>query len=494
MPEIRHVIVALAALAVLSGCTFIPDLKPPPSPAPPLYPGARGYDRALMNKTEGPVLNELDWEAFFRDDTVQALITKGLENNRNLKTAALAIEEARARYGIEKSRLLPEVSGGAAFTRQRTPQSETGLSDPDSIAQTWRANLGVTAYELDLFGRLRSLSEAAVNEYFATESAREGVRISLIAAIASAYIDYRADQALLALANETVRARRDSYELIRLKAREGVASELDLRQAETLLHAAREDRYAYINAVARDLNALRLLLGTPAQMPDLEAPVSPEIFFNGFTAEIPAGLPSVLLTSRPDILQAEYALKAANASIGAARAAFFPTVSLTAAGGYAAAEFSDLFEAGSRYWQFSPSVRIPVFTAGRLKNSLDLAEIRKHRAVLDYERSIETAFREVADALSAVSTYDERVTAQADLVAATEAATRLSELRYNAGVESYLSVLDAKRQLYAARQEVIRQKAAGLKAKISLYKAVGGGRQSLPADTKAKAPHAPFWR
>jgi multidrug efflux system outer membrane protein len=486
MAGIRYLFAVLAILMLMGGCTFIPELEEKEFPAPPRYPGGEGYDPALMNESEAAILSGLAWEDFFRDGTVKTLINTGLENNRDFKTAALAIDEARARYGIERSRVLPDAGADASYSRQRTPGSQSSFLSSDTTAETYRATLGITAYEFDLFGRLRSLSEAALNEYFATEAARESVRVTLIADIAFAYIDYRADQALLALANETVRSRRDSYDLIRLQAEEGVASELDLRQAETLLHAARVDRYQYINAVALDLNVLRLLLGTPEAMPDLTEPVDLDALFTNFVSEIPAGLPSALLTSRPDIAQAEYALKAANASIGAARAAFLPTVSLTALGGYAAAEFSGLFDGGSRYWQFSPQVKIPIFTAGRLKNSLDLAEIRKHEAVLEYERAIETAFREVADALSAVSTYDDRVQAQADLVEATKETTRLSQLRYDAGVESYLNVLDAKRQLYSARQGVIRQKASEVKAKISLYRAVGGGRGQLPRGPQSR--------
>ena len=473
--NIRRMILFGAALTLLSGCTLIPGLEDPPSPAPPLYPTGDGYDPALMNKTTAPKLSDIAWPNFFRNATVQTLIRVGLQYNRDLKTAALTIAEARAQYGIQRSDLAPDIDGGGSFTRERRPRTQGGVSAGDPITEAYTATLGITAYEIDLFGRLRSLSRAALNQYFATEAARESVRISLIADIASTYIDFRADQALLALATETVKAQQDAYDLIRLRTKEGVASNLAPRQAETLLHRARVDRFQYINAVSRDLNALRLLLGSPREMPYLDEPVASDRFFNGFVIDIPAGLPATLLTSRPDIIQAEYELRSANANIGAARAAFFPSVSLTTVGGYMAGEFSNLFEAGTKFWRFAPQVNIPIFTGGRLKNSLDLAEIRKNMAVLDYERTIETAFREVADALSAVSTYDDRVRAQADLVDATKAAARLSQMRYDAGVESYLSVLDARRALYAARQGVIRQKASEIKAKISLYKAVGGG-------------------
>lgn len=476
MSKMPQTIFILAVLICLAGCTLIPELEKPASPVPERYPSEEGYDPALMNNTRSRVLNDIAWENFFRDETVKKLIAAGLENNRDLKAAALAISEARARYGIEKSRLLPEVSGETVYTRQRIPGSQRPLPNSGATSETYSVSLDMTAYELDLFGRLRSLSEAALNDYLATEAARESVWISLISDIASAYIDYRADQTLLTLADETVRASRDALDLIRLRTEKGVASDLDLRQAETLLHAARVDRARYLNAVARDRNALRLLLGTPERMPDLDGPVVQHAFFNDFFTDVPAGMPALLLTSRPDIIQAEYALKAANANIGAARAAFFPTISLTTVGGYASGELSSLFDNDMRYWQFSPQIHIPIFTAGRLKKSLDVAEIRKNRAVLEYERTIEKAFREVADALSAVSTYDDQVKAQADLVAATESATRLSQLRYDAGVENYLTVLDARRQLYAARQALIRQKMSEMKARISLYKAVGGGR------------------
>jgi multidrug efflux system outer membrane protein len=474
-PDIRHIFVSGIALVLLSGCTLIPGLSDPPSPVPPLYPTGEGYDPALMNEATAPKLSDIAWPNFFQNETVKTLIRVGLEKNRDLKTAALAIAEARARYGIERSDLVPDIDGGGSFTRERRPRPQGGVSAGDPITETYSATLGVTAYEIDLFGRLRSLSQAALNDYFATEAARESVRISLIADIASTYVDFRADQALLAIATETVQAQRDTFDLIQLQTEEGVASNLDLRQAETLLHEARVDRFQYINAVSQDLNALRLLLGSPREMGYLDEPFSADRFFNTFVIDIPAGLPATLLTSRPDIIQAEYELRAANANIGAARAAFFPSVSLTTIGGYMAGEFSNLFEAGTKFWRFAPQVNIPIFTGGRLKNSLDLAEIRKNMAVLDYERAIETAFREVADALSAVSTLDDRVRAQADLVEATKAASRLSQMRYDAGVENYLSVLDARRALYAARQGVIRQKADEIKAKIALYRAVGGG-------------------
>lgn len=464
--SIRYLFRLFMVSLLVSGCTFIPALEIKEFPAPPRFPDGEGYDSALMNKSTTSVLSAIAWRNFFQDEALQNLIAIGLKNNRDLRTAALNIAEARALYGVERSDLTPDLNVEGSYTREDIGAATT---------EFYTANLGVTAYEIDLFGRIRSLNEAALNEYLATEAAHQSVRITLIADIATNYVDLRANRALLKLAEETVRVQSAAFDLIRLRAEEGVASDLELRQSEILLHQARVDRHQYLDAINRDLNVLRLLLGKMEKIPVLKEAAF-ENLFDDFVADVPAGLPSTLLTSRPDIMRAEYQLRAANANIGAAQAAFFPTLSLTAAGGYMAGEFSELFEDGSRLWRFAPQLSLPIFTGGRLKNSLDLAQIRTDIAVLNYERTIETAFREVADALSEVSSYDDRVRAQTDLVTATEEATRISQLRYDTGVENYLTVLDARRELYAARQGAISLKDAQIKAKIALYRAVGGGR------------------
>lgn len=344
MPGIRHFFLLCLFLLLLNGCTLTPELEKKEFPAPPLYPEGQGYDPALISESTAPVLSDIAWRNFFRDDALKALIAIGLKNNRDLRSATLAIAEARALHGIERSELLPDLTAEGEYTLEEID---------DRTTETYTVSLGITAYELDLFGRIRSLSEAALNKYFATEAARQSVRITLIADIASTYTDLRANRALLELAEETVQVQRDTFGLIRLLAEDGIASDLDLRQSEILLHQARVDRHQYIDAINRNLNVLRLLLGTPEEMPDLKEETFTELF-EGFVADVPAGLPSTLLTSRPDIMQTEYELRAANADIGAARAAFFPTLSLTAAGGYVTEELVDLFESGSQFWRFAP--------------------------------------------------------------------------------------------------------------------------------------------
>ena len=467
---------------LLSGCSFIPSMGDFGLSFPSSYPDGPSYDPALSGETE-ETLQDIAWFNFYQDETLKNLISLGLDNNNSLKTAAFSIEEARALYGIQKSDLIPDVSLDGAYTRQKInanssgriqgPQGAGGAGGQSFIFDNYSVNLGFTAYELDFFGRVRSLNTAALNDYLSTISALETVRISLISDIAAAYTSLRANQSLLKLAEDTLETRKQSYDLIAKRAEEGISTDLELAQAETLLLQARVDLYEYLNAIAQDKNALRLLIGTPEEMPDLDS--YEEEYLNTLGLQFPVGMPSDLLVKRPDIIEAEYQLYSANADIGAARAAFFPRVSLTTTGGYTSSEFDNLFDNASQVWTFSPQISLPIFTGGRLKNNLDLAEIRKDIAVVNYENTIEVAFREVSDALSAVSTFDERVRAQSDLVAAATRRTELSTMRYDAGIENYLAVLDSKRELYTAQQNLILQKAGEINSKITLYKAVGGG-------------------
>lgn len=480
----RLYLLAATSLVVLNGCTFIPNLPGFDNPVPSSYPEGKAYNAAIMNNTgETPTLAQTAWQNYFQDDKLKSLISIGLENNRDLKLAALNIAEAQALYGIERSAIFPDINATGSYTRQKTPNvpsANIANNTPTggAIVESYSAGLGISSYEIDLFGRVRSLSESALNEYFATEAAQDSVRISLIANIATSYTDLMANRALLKLAEETVQAQQESYDIISLRATEGIASDLDLRQAEILLHQARADQFQFLYAATQSLNGLRLLLGTPDTMQDIMNLIPENVSIDSlgnFVADVPAGLPAELLTNRPDIAQAEYLLKSANANIGAARAAFFPSISLTTNGGYASGELSGLFSGGTQFWQFAPQINLPVFTGGRLKNSLDFAEIRRDAAVIEYEQTIEVAFREVMDSLAAVSTYVDRIAAQQDLIRATESAADLSRLRFDTGVENYLSVLDAERALYGARQNYIQQKAAQINAKIDLYRSVGGG-------------------
>jgi multidrug efflux system outer membrane protein len=345
----------------------------------------------------------------------------------------------------------------------------------EATTQTrYSANIGTTAFEIDLFGRLRSLNRAAMEDYLATAEARNAAQISLVSEIANAYLTLLADRAQLKLSNDTVASQEETYKLLSRRFEEGVGTKLDVRQAETLLESARVDQIAYTRRVQQDLNALELLVGTPLPADAVKAD------FNGaenYVSDIHASLPSDLLQNRPDIRQAEHILKAANANIGAARAAFFPTISLTALGGTAATDLSGLFRSGSGAWSFIPEVTMPIFTAGRNVANLDVAELRKETTIAQYERAIQSAFREVSDALAGRATLGQELAAQQRLVAATEDAFNIANARYRRGVDNFLNVLDARRSLYAAQQDEIATRLARLSNYVVLYAALGGGQE-----------------
>lgn len=482
----------LLAMLALTGCTLAPALEMPDAVVPPGYPDGVAYDDTLIETGEDEqFLSAIDWSSYFQDATLRDLIRQGLEHNRSLKQAALDIAGARAQYGIERSAYFPELQGSSSFSRQELPFGGFGQGGQQGGQQVidnndsgpiefYTASAGISDYELDLFGRIQSRNDAALNRFLASQAARDGLRTTLIADIAGAYTTLRADQALLTLAESTIEVQQESLALIEKRREAGIANTLELRQAQILLEQARTDRIALRRAVAQDRNALRLLLGTPSEMPELPAQ-EPVASLDGIAPLIPIGLPSTLLAARPDIREAEHALRAANADIGAARAAFFPRITLTTTGGYQSTELDGLFSAGNQFWQFSPSLSLPIFTWGRLSNNLELAEIRSHQAIIAYEQAIETAFRDVADALAGVTTYREQAQAQQRLIDASADAVRISELRYREGIENYLAVLDARRELYAARQARLRVKAGETAARIRLYKAVGGGREVVDA-------------
>jgi multidrug efflux system outer membrane protein len=468
---------------LLSGCSFIPKLDMTDNEIlPESFPADAPYDADLVSAEKNTsVENRMEWQKFFKDEQLKSLISIALENNNDLKAATLRIAEAQAIYGIEQADSFPQITGNASFNRQRTVSLSDNAEFGGGINDAYRVGVGLLSYELDFFGRVRAQNEAALNQYLATQAAQQAIQIGLIANIAQSYISLKANQALLKLAEGTVKSQQESFNLIELRQQEGIGSDLDVKQAETLLHQAQVDKFQYINAIEQDKNALRLLMGRINEI-DLTAAMDNVGIaqFDQMVADIPVGLPSDLITNRPDIIAAEYELKSANANIGAARAAFFPSISLTGNVGYASTELSGLFENNSQTWGFGPQVNVPIFPAGRLRNNLDLAEVRTEIEIVNYEDTIQTAFREVMDALSAVSTFDDRVRAQENLVDATATATRLSNIRYQNGIENYLTVLDAKRELYRAEQGIIIQKAAEMQAKINLYQALGGGADIQP--------------
>lgn len=449
---------------VLQGCAYIPDIDTNTTVIPDTYPESE--------MVSDQVETTPDWQTLYQDETLKTLIAIGLENNRDIKQAALNIEQARAQYDIQAVEKYPNIDATGSFTRQRNPQNQGSV-----VSDYYTVGLGLTSYELDLFGRIQSLSEAALNDYLSTIAAQKTVQNALIANIARAYVMLKADEALLAITNQTIESRAQAHDLARIRLNEGIGAQLEVSNTAAILEQARGDQYQYMAGVEQGKNALRLLLGTPRAMPDTGETIDLG-GFNNIVNDIPVGLPSTLMTSRPDIIQAEYALKSANADIGAARAAFFPTIRLTTTAGYAAPELGDLFESGSQAWQFAPQITMPIFRWGSIVRQLDLAELRKDQAIVSYEQSIETAFREVADALSNVKRYTNQMANTANVVEANEEALRLSQLRYDEGIDNFLPVLDANRQLYAAQQALISQMAAKIAAEINLYQALGGGIES----------------
>ena len=454
------------AAVVLSGCSLIPDYQRPDAPVAAQYPQGPAYESA---KAPGQAAAEQGWKQFFHDPALQQLIQVALENNRDLRVAALNIDAYAAQYRIQRADLFPAVSATGSGSRQRVPAraSQTGEA---AISSSYSATLGISAYELDLFGRVRSLSEQALQSYFATEEARRSTQISLVASVANAYLTWQADKELLKLTQDTLGAYDQSLKLTSRSAEVGVASALDLSQARTAVENARVQLARYTRQVAQDENNLTLLLGT-----GLPANLNSQPLSDDLLSEMPAGLPSDLLQRRPDILQAERNLLAANANIGAARAAFFPSISLTANAGTLSPDLSGLFKGGSGTWTFAPQINLPIFNAGNLRASLDYAKIQKDINVANYEKSIQTAFQEVSDGLAARRTYNEQLQAQTAFVAANQDYYRLAERRYRIGVDSNLTFLDAQRQLFSAQQSLITDRLSQLTSEVNLYKALGGG-------------------
>ncbi|AVT16685.1 RND transporter [Paracidovorax avenae] len=475
-------------LALLSACTLAPPLERPAPPVPAAFPdyGSRAGAAAAAAPPPGTAVrpdvaaSELGWRDMFEDPRLQRLIAAALEHNRDLRLAALQAEAVQAQYRIQRSARWPEVALDASASRERGVRAGTGSGAAGvagagagaAVSGQAALSVGVSAFELDLFGRVRSLSDAALARYLASEHGHRAARIALVGAVADAYFAQRLAQEQLRLTGRTLADWRQSLELARLWRQAGQNSGLDVVQAEGQVASAEADLEARQRALDQADNALRLLLGSdpPAGLPEpmpLEArPVA---------ARLPAGLPSGLLLARPDLLQAEQALVAAHADVGAARAAFFPRIALTASVGRASDSLGGLFDAGWGTWRFAPQITQPLFDRGRLRGELRLAQVRRSEAVVQYERAIQVAFREVADALAGAATYGRQIDAQARTVASATRRVELSELRYRAGTEGRLELLDARRQQYAAQQALLDLRRAELGNAVALYKALGGG-------------------
>lgn len=459
---------ALGAMLSLAGCsTMAPKYQRPEPPVPAAWPAGPAYQQA---KAEGPALADLAWEEFFVDAKLRQVIAKALEGNRDLRLAALNIERSRALYQIQRSELFPGVNAGAGYSAQRIASTQSG-SGRAIVSHGYDVGLGMSAYEIDFFGRIRSLKDQALEQFLATEQARRSVQISLIAEVANNYLALAADRESLKIARDTLTAQESSYQLTKSRFEVGVATALDLKRAQSTVDAARVDIGRFTGLVAQDLNALQLVVG---------APVAEELLPQGLAQvtalkEIASGLPSEVLQRRPDIVAAEHQLVGANANIGAARAAFFPRITLTTSLGLSSNDLGNLFSAGAGVWSFLPRISVPIFTGGALKANLKVAEVDREIFLAQYERSIQVAFREVADALAQYGTLGEQLAAQQSLVDASAESYHLSDARYQGGVENYLSVLDSQRALYAAQQNLVGLRFSRQANLVTLYKVLGGG-------------------
>ncbi len=469
----------LALALALSACSLAPKYERPASPVPEQFPLAQ------QGQADAVSAADLGWREFFTDPRLHVLIQQALDNNRDLRIATQRIEEARAQYGIAQSEQLPTIGVMAAEQATRyPPESRPGGPDSPSVSRGFQAGIGITSFELDFFGRVRNLSRAAREQYLATEQARRTAHIAVVAGTAEAYFRVRAADELHKLMENTLRSRQETLRLVQSSFDAGVVSSLDLNQAKVQYNTVRSDMQQVERDRQKAINALQVLLGSPVPeglpqgLPFTRAQLMPSL---------PAGLPSDLLERRPDIIGAEHALQGANYNIGVARAAFFPNVTLTGLLGFLSPELGGLFSSGNRYWQFQPQIVMPLFSGGT-RGNLALAEARRDIAVSQYEKSIQVAFREVADALAGEATFGKQIEALQEVDKAASESLRLAKLRYEVGVDSFLQVQTAEVNLYGTRQAYIQTGLASLLNRVELYKALGGGWN---ADTVARTAPAP---
>ena len=464
-----------------------PKYVRPTAPIPVEWPTGAAYESAVA--TNATVASQLKWREFFTDAKLQKVIGTALTNNRDLRLSILNVEQARVGYGIQRANLLPVVDATGSGSKQRVP-ADLSSSGKRQTIERYDANLGVASWEIDFFGRIRSLKDNALEQYLATEQARRSAQILLVSTVANTYLTLAAVQENLKLAQTTLETQRGSYDLIKRRYTLGLLPELDLLRAQTQVDSACGDVARFTQLVAQYQNALNLLAGSTVPVELLPA----ELGTVAPPMEVQAGLTSEVLLGRPDVLQAENMLKAANANIGAARAAFFPRISLTAAVGTASSDLDGLFKSGSGTWSYAPQIVMPIFDA-RVWAAHRGARVQQQIAVTSYEKSIQDSFREVADTLTVRGTVGQQLDAQQSLVKAVEKTYRLSTSRYDKGIDSYLNVLDAQRSLYAAQQGLVSLRLAKLANQVSLYAVLGGGweteSQSNGPDSLASASVKP---
>ena len=469
MSRASAVVIAAATIlagALLAGCaTLEPKYHRPTAPVPAAWPTGAAY---------GPIAATpaADWREVFEGPKLRRVIAQALANGLDLKVAIAQIQASRAQYHVQRAALLPTIDVSATPSYGR---SYSGL--PPSLGGAYQTysdysvGVGATAYELDLFGRVRSLTKAALESYLATDEARRSTRISLVAEVAADYLTYAADSSLLAVSQSTVTSAQDNVDLARRRLAGGVASQLDVSSAETIVEQARGDVARYTTQVAQDLNALNLAVGAPVAQADLPTGVDDPAARLGAA---PSALDSRILLQRPDVVEAEHTLRSANADIGAARAAFFPRITLTGSAGTETASLASLFAPGSGVWSFGPSISLPIFDGGANKGNLDLSRARARVDMVSYEKAVQTAFREAADALAQRGTIAERLRAQTAQVAAAAESLKLARALYARGSDSYLDVLTAERTLYGAQQSLIAVQLIDQTNIVTLYKVLGG--------------------
>ncbi|WP_430230855.1 efflux transporter outer membrane subunit [Paraburkholderia tropica] len=465
---------ALCAVA-LSACSLDPAYQRPAAPVDSAWPtgavyetvGASSASSASAPATSSaavPFAADVGWRDYFKDPRLQKLIALALDNNRDLRVAALQVAEYEAQYRITRAALAPTIDAGGSITNTRTD---------GAISHSNTASVGTTSWEIDFFGRLRSLKRQALENYLSSEASRTSTQLTLVADVATDFLQLQSDEALLKVATDTVAADQSTYDLTVSMMKIGSASLQDVREAQTSLASARASMASYTRAVAQDRNTLSAQIGC-ALPDDLDG--GPTLLdSDALFADVDAGAPSDLLTRRPDIIEAEHTLKGANANIGAARAAFFPKIELTASAGTASTSLSQLFKAGTGAWSFAPSITMPIFDYGSNKASLDVAKIEKDIDVADYEKAIQTAFKEVANALAGRATYVDQVAADRDYVTSAQDYYDLAQARFKTGTDSFLTLLTAQRTLYTAQEQLVTDQLAKLSNQVTLYKVLGGG-------------------
>jgi len=469
---VRGAIALGVVTTLLAGCTLEPHYARPAAAIPTTWPVGPAYPASSE-----PAAPSVSYRDVFRDPHLLAILGKALANNQDLRAAMANVEIARAQYRIQRAELLPRIEATGNFTENHGPLTVGGTNGVTTrvpnTSRTYNVDVGFNAFELDLFGRLRSLTHAAQEQYLATEAGARAARLTLVGETADAYLTLAADRSLLAIARDTQASASKTVDLTRARLTGGIAPRTDLRQAETLLNQASSDVAALMTQVAQDRNALELLTGAPVADADLPTAIEG---VDGLLSEVPAGLDSHVLLRRPDVAEAEYRLRAANAQIGAARAAFFPTISLTALAGQASPALGALFNGGNRTWQFGGNVAQTLFAGGANVAGLAQTKAQRELATANYQKAVQTAFREVADALARRGTIKDQMAAQEGLLTAATDSYNLEVARYREGVDPYLNTLDAQRTLYTARRSLAATRLEQATNLVALYQTLGGDR------------------